>query len=300
MDDSQSQQTQGSAQPSTEPGRLEKLNIFEFSSYRKFLTTHFLQQKEKNPSWSYGSWAKLLKLGGTAVLTNIINGKRNPGPKLCDCFSEYFRFSTNERDYFESLVHLEKAKDRTSELHLALLEKMEKFNPGGTYRKLNNSDYKVLTRWYAGAIREMTHFKDFHENIHEIKKRLIYDVPEHEIIQTIEDLISIGLLVRDKNGKLSSSGYTHVMGDDVSNEAWMESDEKTLDFIKEAVRKIPFEERDFRSLTFSIRNEDIPRAMDYIRSVTHKFCDIFHKEPGDEVYQFSVQLIPMTKKEKSD
>ena len=33
-------------------------NIFQYTDYRTILRDHFEETKKRNPSWSYGSWAK--------------------------------------------------------------------------------------------------------------------------------------------------------------------------------------------------------------------------------------------------
>lgn len=72
-------------------------NLYRFTDFRTFLRTHFEDKKKINKHWSYGRWSKKLGLKATASLTMIINGQRDPGPKVVEAFCRYFGFNSAPR-----------------------------------------------------------------------------------------------------------------------------------------------------------------------------------------------------------
>lgn len=91
--------------------QLEKKNIFSFFSYGEFLKYHFEEKSKSTPSFNYSAWARKLGMPTTASLTRILSGERQPGDKIIDLFNLYFKFSELEREYFRTLVLLDKEKD---------------------------------------------------------------------------------------------------------------------------------------------------------------------------------------------
>lgn len=90
--------------------------LFEFKNYREFLLAYASYQKARYPHWSYGSWARKLGVGGTATITRVLRGDRDPGPLLVEKLIQHFAFSTKEAEYFRSLVHLSKVEHHTETL----------------------------------------------------------------------------------------------------------------------------------------------------------------------------------------
>ena len=86
------------------------LEIMHYADYREFLQNYFHETKQKNPKWSYGSWAKKLGLKDTSSITKIIQGRREPGNKITEKLVSYFAFTGSEAQYFRNLIQLNKIK----------------------------------------------------------------------------------------------------------------------------------------------------------------------------------------------
>ena len=87
--------------------QISKLKIKNYSNYRDFLID-YVNFKKTNPQWSLGVWKRQLKLKSVSTLTMILKGQRDPGPRLIQSFNQYFKFNEEEKNYFESLVGLQK------------------------------------------------------------------------------------------------------------------------------------------------------------------------------------------------
>src|SRR5438445_13499088 len=95
---------------------LNRHKIQKFMDYRAFLHAQVEEIKKNNSRWSFGSWSRALGISTKSSLIKILQGKRNPGPKITDALISYFDFSKSDAQYFRDLVHLAKLKqnDRIS------------------------------------------------------------------------------------------------------------------------------------------------------------------------------------------
>ena len=98
-----------------------------YADYREFLQNYFHETKQKNPKWSYGSWAKKLGLKDTSSITKIIQGRREPGNKITEKLVSYFAFTGSEAQYFRNLIQLNKIKPNPQFATL-LFERMAKMS----------------------------------------------------------------------------------------------------------------------------------------------------------------------------
>ena len=83
---------------------MKTQEIFDYTDYRTFLKDHFQFKKLDQPQFSLGVWSKRLGVSSTAVLANILNGKRNPGEMISEKFITYFGFAPKEQQYFQDLI----------------------------------------------------------------------------------------------------------------------------------------------------------------------------------------------------
>jgi uncharacterized protein (TIGR02147 family) len=84
--------------------------VFQYEDFRQFLKDYFEYKKTLNTSFTYGIWARLLKVNARSTLTMVLTGKREIGPKLMAKFIEYFQFSPPEAEYFRELILMSKLK----------------------------------------------------------------------------------------------------------------------------------------------------------------------------------------------
>jgi hypothetical protein len=69
-----------------------------------------------------------------------------------------------------------------------------------------------------------------------------------------------------------------------------------LEHAKTALRKVRLEEREFTSTTLLMSTGQMSEAKELMREFKMKFEKIMEKESGDQVYQFQLQLFPLSKK----
>jgi uncharacterized protein (TIGR02147 family) len=271
-------------------------NIFHYTSYRAFLGDYGDKRKAKNPRWSYGAWARRLDLSGTASLTMIINGQRNPGKEITQKLLNYFEFSKKESDYFIDLIRLEKVKDDTR-LSVLLMEKLNRQSPYSKFVKVNNSQLRVISKWYYYAIREMVHLKEFREDSKWIAEKLLFEVSPRDVKKAIDEMIELELLKRDADGKVVYSVGSIDTESDVANEYLKRFHEEMISHGRSSIRKVPVQNRSINGMTLTINQKDVPKAKELIAKFQDQLCKLMEAKNGDSTYQLNVQFFPLTKDE---
>lgn len=268
--------------------------LFQFTDYRSFLKSHLDEQKKHSRTFTLGRWAKELGLANTAVLTNVLNGKRNPGPKVTEALVDYFGFRQKEEGYFRNLILLHKSRGNPT-LHVHLREKIRNANPKAAAEILDDKSFSAISNWLYYAVREMVNLPDFLNDPDWIVERLFFKVPKKQAQKTLEDLVSLGLLIADKSGKITQKNSQITTTEDVRSEAIQRFHEAALNLSQRAVREVPVEKRDLSSITFPFCPEDLPRLKRKLEMFRKEILEIFERtNDGEEIYQLNLQLIPLT------
>lgn len=276
-----------------------ELPIYQYSDYRTFLLDHAQKKKLAKPRWSLGCWARQLGLKSTSSLTKVLQGKRNPGPEMTQALVLYFGFPKVEADYFRDLVELTK-NAHDPHLSLLLLERMQKKHPEGSVRLLNDREFTLLSNWYGLAVRELVRAKNFQENPEEIAKRFLFRVTPAEVRRTIEILLGLGLMKRNRAGRLAVVDREIETTSDIASEAGKRHHEQTFLQISWANREMPIPEREITNTTFVMKSSNLPRAKEVLRQMKQSFVEQFEEEGGDAVFRVQLQLLPLTQLEQSD
>ena len=277
---------------------MTDLNIKQFTDYRVFLLAHVQDCRRRNTRWSYGVFAKQLRLKDPSSITKIIQGQRQPGDIVTGELIRYFKFSTREAQYFQDLVRLQKIKS-DSRLAVLLLEKMGKDHPDGSLKILDDKSFQLISNWYCTAIREMVNLNEFFEDPNWISKKLHFKVTPTEATRAIELLIQVNLLKRDSKGKLVIEQGRFHTSNDISSEAIKRYHEAMLDIAKSAVRKFETHEREFTATSLTMRADRIPEAKELIREFKSRFAKLLEESRGDVTTQIQIQFFPLTKYSKN-
>lgn len=199
--------TPDTAAPTAIQARLEKPVIYDYVDYRAFLSDSLQYIQTKNPKYSATAYVRQAGFGENSrgYFNLIMNGKRNLSSSTILGFSRTLKLSEKETFHFENLVHYNQA---TTEKEKTLyFERISKNMKGKTSKafELLKSQYNYFSQWYMVAIRELISLDNFKEDYDFIAKKLRNKISKKEIIEAINDLITLGLVARDTNGKLIQS-----------------------------------------------------------------------------------------------
>ena len=269
-----------------------RLSVTQFLDYRTFLSAHVQEQKQRNPRWTFGAWAKRLGLKGTASITRVVHGSRDPGPELVDTLVRYFKFNDRDSEYFKDLVRLHKMK-KDPRLAALLMEKIGKKYPNGAMKVLDEKTLHVISNWYVLTVREMLRLQNFTSDPESIARKILFEVTPKEVSHALKILVDVGLLELNSNGKYGIRDASLNTSDDVASEAIKCYHEQMLEFAKISLRETPVEQREISAQIICIKKENIYHAKELIRDFQDKFRKLLEVDQGDAVYQFQVQFFPL-------
>ena len=274
--------------------------LYNASSFRSFLRTHFEDKKEQNSNWSLGAWARLMGLSGTSGLSMILNGSRNPGEKVTDELSRYFGFSKDEESYFRNLIKLEKIQ-KDPELASLLKEKLTKQNPKGKFLRLSVEQFEVISRWHCYLLRELILRPSFIENPRWISNISKFKLTVKEVETAISSLITAGLVTRDENDKLIPCSSHFDTSNDIPCSALKKYQRSVMDLAKKSLEETPVNLREVRSMSLNMSPENMTKAKSLIREFEDQFAALLENTSSSgEVYQLNIQLFPMTNIQKEN
>lgn len=270
------------------------INVCQFIDYRTYLAAYSQEMKQRKPHWSYGAWARSLGLKSTSSITKIIQGKREPGPRITDRLVDYFAFNDKQARYFRNLVQLRKVH-QDPRVSAMLIERMEKEHPDPSLRILDNQQFLAISNWYYLAVRELCRSRFFQNDPDWISKQFLFKTASRDVKRALQVLQQLGLLKKDKANRLCLAEGRVDTANDVASEGIKQYHEQVLEHAKTAVRTVPVDEREITSTTLMMSSENLTMAKELIREFKEKFERLLEEDDGDRLYQLQIQLFPMTK-----
>ena len=270
------------------------VSIYNYTDYRVFLKDHFDLKKRNNPRFTFSVWAGQIGVANRAVLSNIVNGKRNPGPSVSAKISDYFSFSEQQKVYFQDLIALKKVEKRP-ELALAIMQKLKKNSPNKSIKFVDEAVYNTISSWHYITIREMILLPHFQEDEAWIQDKLAYKVSLYEIKKCLSDLLELDLVKRNEStGKLETTTTVLQSTTDIPIEGLKKYHSSMIEFAKDSIRNVDLDKRDITARTMNIPEASLPQLKEYIKEFRSKCEDLFAQNTSDsKTYQLNVQLFPL-------
>jgi len=268
------------------------VSVYHFQEPHVFLQSVLSEKQRTNPRYSLRAWAKHVGVEATS-LSRILRGERKLSLDLAVKVAENLGLKEKEKRYFEILVLLENAKsDQEKELYSDILKSLW---PANNINLVAIDRFRLISDWYHLAILEMTELKDFQSDPKWIAKSLGEELTPSMVEEALSRLIRLDLLVADKKGKLQRVARSSMIkvGDEGPSEAVQKYHLQVVEKAKKAIRSIPENERDFRATTLTIKQVDFKKAADLLRQC-HNSLSQLSARGGDETYQISSQIFPIT------
>jgi uncharacterized protein (TIGR02147 family) len=269
--------------------------IYTFESASKFLSEAWKEKKAQNPSFSLRSWAKLLGFENNAPLSLILSGKRSVPRKYIPRFVQSLKLSDYEAQYLELLIDLEWA--RTTELKDYYRGRLENLRQKRIPDISEDDRLRFMKDPLHTALLEMTSLKDFSPKISWIRARLPEEFSREEIEEALRRMLTLGLLTSETDGTLKKT-FKHLMSaPDEASEAAVAYHKRVSELASRRIDEVPMELRDFASFSFNLKKSQLEEAKKALAVFSETFILRFESADGegDETYQLSLQLFPITR-----
>jgi uncharacterized protein (TIGR02147 family) len=262
------------------------MNIEEVKSFHgisDYLKAILVYRCKSNSQYSLRSFAKSLEISNSA-LSAMLNGKRAISLKMIDRFSEKLGLTPEDTSYFKEQSIKEK-NGKITEQELAEIN----------YKELTHDVYKVMSDWYYMAILQLTHLKDFEPSVSFITRT--FGLEKNIAEEAVERLQRLGLLKIYKNTweDTTNRNLTNEVTQTQTTSAAMlyqkQLREKAMDAIFQTAPKF----RDHSSMVMAIKKDDIPQAKEKIKRFRRSLSKYLERhKKGDEIYQLTVSLFPLS------
>lgn len=274
-----------------------KINIYEYSDYRKFLQDFYELEKSLDPTFSYRVFAAAVNIDAS-LLVKILQGKRHISSKSIEAFVQFFRFKEGKAEYFNELVAYGKAK--TDEQVRQHFEALQKMRPAAC-RELDDARYRYFQQWYYPMIRSALDVFDYRGENHAaaLGESCIPKLSATQVQNAVDALLQLGLASPRKDGRIVPTD-AHIK----TKEHWLsasisEYQKSIAELAHRSIAETPKEERDISTLTMALDSSQIQKIRDILAEARKAIVNVANSMPApicDSVYQLNFQLFPMMKK----
>ncbi len=279
---------------------MVKPNIFEYDNYRKYLKDWFLWMKESSPNFSFRTFSMWAGFKSPNQLQLVFQGKRNITSQTLPLFMKTLKLKHREQKFFELLVNYDQAPDNQSKARY-LIEMSSYLKKHGN--DIQHYQFEYLTKWYFPVIRELVLTKDFKEDKNFIASRIGHNVTPKQVDEAIDKLLQLGLLVRDKNGKLIQKDVTITTGAESAENAVYFYHDQMIRLAHDALTKQSPNERNITGITFSCSKDDLSEISMIIgdcRKQILSYLENKQSKSEEDVCQVNFQLFRVTQRSKKE
>ncbi len=161
----------------------------------------------------------------------------------------------------------------------------------GNEIKISEDQYQVVSDIIHGAIMICFDLADFVPTVESISQKM--DLPSERIQKCLDRLVRLGLITK-KDERYLPTRKRFKTTDGVPHPALAEHKINMLRKVEESL-KLPVNEWDFVTLTFSLNPDDMPAFKAQIREMMSQFDRFQMRSKDKRVYSFLMALAPLSK-----
>ena len=276
-----------------------KINIYDYSDYRKFLQEFYELEKSLDSSFSYRVFAAAVGMDASLLL-KILQGKRHISPKCIDDFVNFFHFKDAKAEYFREMIAYGKAKnDEDVRSHFETLQKMRP----AACRELDEARYRYFQQWYYPMIRSALDVFNYRgtQDAAALGECCIPKLSASQVENAVDALLQLGLAHARNDGRVvPTEAHLKTM------EHWLSAcisdyQSSIAELAGKSIQNTPKEKRDISTLTMALDSQQIDKIREILAKTRKAIVNVVNAMPPqicDSVYQLNFQLFPMMKKEE--
>ena len=269
--------------------------IFEYYDYRAFLRDYYAEKKTQNKYFSYRFFARKADIKSPVFFKEVAESKKDLSRSMIKKFCTALQLTEKEASYFKYLVLFDQAKTgEEKQVYYGALRTMENAK---SERALNADQYDYFSTWYNVVIRELVTLFNFKDNFELLASTVQPPIKTREAKASVELLLKLGLIKQQPDGAYKQANTAITAQSGVATLAIRQFHKAISMLAVAAIEDVPKTERSISGITIGIS----PAMYDVINTEIAAFKDriiklVSRDEKGERVYQFNVQLFPMSKK----
>jgi uncharacterized protein (TIGR02147 family) len=271
----------------------EDPEVFDYLDYRAFLRDYYLERKRQRGA-SYRSLSKRIGLKSSNYFKLVLDGARNLTDDMARRFASATGLRGESAEYFIELVRFNQAK--TSEARNEAYERITGFKRYRQIRPLESQQAEYHSTWYLPAIRELVARRDFREDPAWIASIMQPPISKSDAERALKTLVELGLLTRDKRGRLSQGDPVVSTGAEARYLHIANYHRMMLKMAENSMELLPQAERDITSLTLCLGDQGLALLKERLQKFRRELLElsVIEKNPK-QVIQVNFQLFPLSK-----
>jgi len=274
-------------------------DIFQYLDYRKFLADWFTAKKKANPRFSHRAFARRAGQRSPSLLHHVIEGKRNLTTTTTGSFCRAMGLTREECAFFGWMVELARAK--SPEKRNQAWKRLSSARRFREARHLEGEGFRYLSHWYYPAIRELAHRPDFRDDPEWIAHTMRPKITLRQARTALEALLSMQLLVKGDDGRVIPAEASVVTPHEVAGLAVYNYHLAMLNRASDALANVRSDERHYGAVTVAVPGNLVPKLKQEIAAFQEHILDLCDSasDPAERVYQFNLQLFPLSASEEA-
>jgi len=266
--------------------------IFTYMDYRDYLRDHYQLNKGSHRFFSLRYIAGKTGIDASYYM-KILNKKKHISDRSIPVLIEFLKLDQLQAEFFTTLVHFNKAKERQEEL--MYFEKLVSLRDPPA-KPIDREDYKFFSSWLNIAIREELNILPFYGNVGDLASRFQPAVSKMHVRRSITLLKKLGIIQRRKNGRYEP-GTPFIITDGSTSPSEVKSFQReTLNLAIGALDSIADRDRDISTITISTTRACFEAICKRLAEIRNEIMELVRKESkSEEVYQINFQAFPLTK-----
>lgn len=199
-----------------------------------------------------------------------------------------------QAEYFHTLVQLNQASDSTERRsHLERLLQLQKKKAA---LALKGPQLDFFAHWRHVVIFEMACQENFAADPDLISRRLKGKISPQEAAQSLDFMMSAGILVKNGHGRLVPVATQIASPDDTSDGQMRKLHQSLLELGMEALQAGE-SASEWRGLTVGLMREQVPLLKAKLREFQKELNAFFSTGKGSAIYQVNLQFFKLTKED---
>ena len=271
--------------------------IVEYTDYRKFIQDYY-DGRKRNSAFTWREFARDAGFSSAIFLKYVCEGKKNLSLSAAGSVANAMGLAGFERTYFILMVSYAHAK--SDKAKRAAFEERCALAQAHKVRVLGKEEFDYFKSWKNPVLREIAPNMPGARPL-EMARACKPHVTAAEVSETLDFLVRMNLLKRDKSGNYRQTDKSVAMGPvDAVPVAARDMQRQMGEFAVKAL-DLPISERDMTGLTLGLTQNAYERIKKELADCRRRIVAIATEDDvAERVYRLNLQLFPMSEKLKKN
>jgi uncharacterized protein (TIGR02147 family) len=267
--------------------------IVEYTDYRKYILDYY-EERKRSSVFSWQKFAQDAGFSSAVFLKYVCEGKKNLSVGSAGSVASAMGLAGYEQTYFVLMVSYAHAK--SDKAKRAAFEERCALAKAHKMRVLGNDEFDYFKSWKNPVLRELAPHMPGAKPL-EMARACSPSITAAEVTETLNFLVKLKLLKRDRDGNYHQTDKTITMGDmDVVPVAARELQRQMGEFAIKAI-DLPLSERTMSGFVLGLTERSYERIRKEMADFYRRVVAIATEDDETErVYRMNMQLFPLSKR----